>query len=66
MNELKAMINPVSIVSFLAGIVLSGAGSYMLFDTRLTQVETRISDTHLIEIPQRLATIETLLREREK
>lgn len=48
----------VHVVTFLVGFMLSGFGSWALFDGRMTRVETVIESAHLAEVPSRLATIE--------
>ena len=53
-------------VVFAVGLTLSGFGAWLSLDSRVTKVETTVENAHLVEVPQRLATIETLLRERDR
>ena len=54
------------VITFITGLLLAGFGAWLALDSRVTKVETTIENAHLAEVPQRLATIETLLRQSDK
>ena len=61
----KRPIDVMHILTFAVGILLAGFGAWLTMDSRVTRVETTMENAHLAEVPQRLATIETLLRNTE-
>lgn len=61
----KRPIDVMHILTFAIGLLLAGFGAWLTMDSRVTRVETTMENAHLAEVPQRLATIETLLRNTE-
>ena len=52
------------VITFITGLLMAGFGAWLSLDSRVTRVETTVENAKLAEVPQRLATIETLLRQR--
>ena len=52
------------VITFITGLLMAGFGAWLALDSRVTRVETTVENSKLAEVPQRLATIETLLRQR--
>ena len=58
-------IDVVHVLTFAIGMLMAGFGAWLTLDSRVTRVETTVENAKLAEVPQRLATIETLLRNTE-
>jgi len=52
------------VITFITGLLMAGFGAWLALDSRVTRIETTVENAKLAEVPQRLATIETLLRQR--
>ena len=61
----KRPIDMMHVATFIIGLLLAGFGAWLTMDSRVTRIETTMENAHLAEVPQRLATIETLLRQGE-
>lgn len=58
-------IDVVHVLTFAIGMLMAGFGAWLTLDSRVTRVETTVENAKLAEVPTRLATIETLLRNTE-
>lgn len=63
-QERKA-IDWQDLLKWAFGLVAAGFVAWNSLNQRVATVETRIADARLAEVPQRLATIEALLRRSE-
>jgi hypothetical protein len=58
-------IDVVHVLTFAIGMLMAGFGAWLTLDSRVTRVETTVENAQLSQVPTRLATIETLLRNTE-